>query len=247
MRMASIIGHRGAAGLAPENTLAGLYKAHELKLGWVEIDAALLADQTVVVFHDEKIDRCTPETGYLRDLEWGDVTLLDVGSWFENGKYPYETMPLLPHYLGFAKKLGIGVNVELKTHGDEGVDLGQVAGRRIQFNAHGNILISSFDLDALSAFSADFPKAILYDQLPSDWMKAASELRAECIHLDARFVEQDEIKEIKASTRDVYVYTVNDYETAKKLWDWGVDGVFSDFPNRLNEFYKPEDPSSSGT
>ena len=78
-----VIGHRGAAALAPENTLASFRKAAALGVQWVEMDVSLLADGGTVIFHDEVLDRCTNGHGLLAAQTMDTVVGLDAGSWFD--------------------------------------------------------------------------------------------------------------------------------------------------------------------
>src|SRR5690606_12298150 len=116
---ARTIGHRGCAAHAPENTLAGLREAAKRGVTWVEIDVCLLRDGTPIIIHDNKVDRTTDGTGLLADLDWGQVAGLDAGSWFD-AKFAGERVPRLDDGLTEVQGLGLGLNLELKVHGDEG-------------------------------------------------------------------------------------------------------------------------------
>ena len=77
-----ITGHRGAASLAPENTLVSIEQAAKAGADWVEIDAQLSADGIPMVFHDKTVNRCTNGTGNIADLDLTALKALDAGSWF---------------------------------------------------------------------------------------------------------------------------------------------------------------------
>jgi len=77
--MVQVVGHRGAAGIEPENTLRGFRRAIELGAGWVECDVRLTSDRRLIVMHDETVDRTTNRTGAVRDLTFDRVRALDAG------------------------------------------------------------------------------------------------------------------------------------------------------------------------
>lgn len=233
MMMAPLIGHRGCAGHAPENTLASIHMAAQMGCGWIEADASLLGDGSVILFHDDTLDRCTNGAGPIENLTWADVRLLDAGAWWgTERKYAGANVPLLSEALMCCKSLGLGFNIELKVRGDEGEKLAFAVGEILKTVDHGPVLISSFDMDALQAFAGDAPKGLLYDILPDDWEKTAQNLDAQTVHLWAEKATQDQVDVIKHTGRAVYLFTIND-KSQMKLHN--VDGVFTDFPDRIAE------------
>lgn len=93
-----IVGHRGAAALAPENTLAGIEKVADIGIHWVEIDTQLSADGIPVIFHDETVDRCTNGSGKLASFTLNELKQFDAGSWFE-AAFSHEKIPTLEETL----------------------------------------------------------------------------------------------------------------------------------------------------
>ncbi len=89
-----VIGHRGAAGLAPENTYAGFDIALGLGVDGIETDVQKTKDGVLVLFHDDRLDKTTNGTGVLQELRWNELQELDAGSWFDD-KYAGERIPLL--------------------------------------------------------------------------------------------------------------------------------------------------------
>lgn len=231
MIMPSLIGHRGCAGHAPENTLASIKMAAQMGCGWIEADASLLVDGSVILFHDDTLDRCTNGVGPIENLTWADVRLLDAGAWWGTGRqYAGVHVPLLSEALMCCKSLGLGFNIELKVRGDEGEKLAFAVGEILKTVDHGPVLISSFDMGALQVFAGDAPKGLLYDILPDDWEKTAQNLDAKTVHLWAEKATQDQVDVIKHTGRAVYLFTIND-KSQMKLHN--VDGVFTDFPDRI--------------
>ena len=89
-----VIGHRGAAGLAPENTFAGFDLALEMGVDGLETDVQKTKDGKLVLFHDDRLDRTTNGRGVLQETPWQELQHLDAGSWFD-AKYTGEQIPLL--------------------------------------------------------------------------------------------------------------------------------------------------------
>jgi len=237
MLMAPVIGHRGCAGQAPENTLSGLRQAARAGVRWVEVDATLLADGALVLFHDDELSRCTSQSGFVRQLNWAQASRLDVGRWFGNTRFEGEKMPRLQEALSLCQKLGLGVNIELKTHDDEGEELGAAVAELLR-QGSSNILVSSFDDAALHGFRLNNPACplgLIYDELPEDWQAQAEALKAASIHLAAQHLSVEQVGSVKKTGRELYVFTVNDQAEADRLWGMGVDGVFSDVPDQIQQ------------
>lgn len=237
MLMAPVIGHRGCAGQAPENTLTGLREAVRLGARWVEVDATLLADGTLVLFHDDELSRCTTETGFVRQLNWAQASRLDVGRWFGDGRFEGEKIPRLQEAVSLCQELRLGMNIELKTHGEEGEELGAAVAEQLRHGAS-DILISSFDDAALQSFrlnNPDCPLGVIYDELPQGWQGQAEALNAVSIHLAAQHLSAEQVASVKKNGRELYVFTVNDQAEAERLWGMGVEGVFSDVPAQIRK------------
>ena len=108
-----VIGHRGAAACAPENTLAGFRKAKALGCRWVEFDVRLTADGRPVLLHDNRLERTTDGRGRVSALSLAAVRRHDAGRWFHSS-FAGERVPTLEQALMLLAELGLGANVELK-------------------------------------------------------------------------------------------------------------------------------------
>lgn len=176
-----IIGHRGASGVAPENTLPAWAEARAQGARWVECDVVLSADGIPVLFHDDTLDRTTDGHGPLADQPLAALRRLDAGGWF-HPRFAGTPLPTLAEALAAAVHLGLGVNVELKPDPRRGPNLvaavaaliappvaPPVAGNTAPpggSTAGPPILLSSFD-PALLAEAAtrcpDHPRALLVE------------------------------------------------------------------------------------
>ncbi|WP_422489709.1 glycerophosphodiester phosphodiesterase family protein [Endozoicomonas sp. ALE010] len=231
--MSRIIGHRGLAGEAPENTLAGIRLAAERGLKWVEVDVTLSGDGTLVLFHDRRLNRTTNKKGRLKTLTCSDLATIDAGSWFSE-QFSGEQIPQLGAALILIKELGLGLNLELKTNGCSEPRLVEAVVKTIAEVELPNdrLLVSSFNYAALVRFSdcSDIPVGCLFERLPMNWQKKALRVNAVSIHLNSKRTAKRHISRVKSKGYELYCYTVNSPAVARQLIDDGVDGVFSDYP-----------------
>src|SRR5690625_4611994 len=156
MIAAPVIGHRGAAAIAPENTLAAVRAAADHGVRWIEVDVRLCADGRAVVHHDAMLERCTNGHGKLADHDYAELAQLDAGSHFDP-RFAGERMPLLRDVLALCGERNIGVNLELKVA--EGKSPAALVKEALDvLAAHGpapgQILVSSFNDAALVACRA---------------------------------------------------------------------------------------------
>lgn len=234
----AVIGHRGAAGHAPENTLASVEKAAELGVRWVEVDIKLSRDAVPMVFHDETLQRTTGMAGKVAEMDCAALTQLDAGAWFAP-EFAGETVPTLEQLVALLRRLDMGLNLELKPCKGREAETGRVVAE--VFSAlWPDVLpapvISSFKPDALAAFGAAVPtmeRALLVHRVPADWMAQVKQLSAAAIHIDVRHIKRHHVSEMRAAGLAVRCYTVNDRDDAMRLRQWGVQSLITDFPDRL--------------
>lgn len=222
-----VIGHRGAAGLAPENTLQGFALACQIGVRAVELDVHHVHGRLLVI-HDDTLDRTTSGTGPLAGMELTALRALDAG----NGQcIPYleEVFEALPEK--------VSVNVELKGAGTAGpvMDiLEQYGGGRRE------VLVSSFDLAELERFAGLAGKRFNVAPLFSRWSdripEIAAGLNARTVNLGVRAATKGRILQAREHGLRVLVYTVNNPRTAQRLFAWGATGVFTDYPDRMTGF-----------
>ena len=234
----AVIGHRGAAGSAPENTLAAFRRAAALGTGWVEFDVQLTADGVPVVFHDDRLDRTTDGRGRLDATTAAALRGLDAGSWFSPA-FAGERVPTLVEALDCIAGLGLGANIEVKAGEDQGDRVARVAlaeALAVWPKDRAPPLVSSFARSALAAARAvvpDWPRGLLDARLAPDWRRQADDLAVATVNLRHDRIDAATMAEVRATGRMVLAYTVNRAGRARALWKMGVAAVFSDRPEAV--------------
>jgi glycerophosphoryl diester phosphodiesterase len=231
----SVIGHRGAAASAPENTLAGLRRAKALGCAWVEFDVRLTSDGALVLCHNSTLDRTTTGSGRVSAQSLAMIRQCDAGGWF-GPAFAGENVPTLEEALGLAAELDLGANIELKA--DRGREYATGAAvsatlRRLDGRLP-PVLASSFQpwaLDPLRKLVPRVPRGILFRIVPRGWAEMALRLDCAVIGADHRHLRPRRITEIRAAGYQLAAYTVNNPARARLLFEWGVTSVFSDAPD----------------
>lgn len=216
-----VIGHRGAAGLAPENTLPSFRRAYACGVNAVELDVYAV-DGELVVIHDDTVDRTTDGTGTVASLRLADLRRLDAG----NGS----PIPLLAEVVQ-ELPAHVGLNVELK-----GPDTAAPVAAFLQAHPGLDVLVSSFEHDQLRAFrrlTPDVRLAPLYQRWGIGVWRTALELGAWSVNLSRRAVTAARLAEARRRGLKSFVYTVNDLAEAQRLVEMGATGIFTDFPDRI--------------
>jgi glycerophosphoryl diester phosphodiesterase len=231
----SVIGHRGAAAYAPENTLAGFRAARALRCLWVEFDVRLTADNALVICHDDQLDRTTDGRGRISKMPLAAVRRFSAGSWFGAG-FAAEPVPTLDEALMLCRDIGLGANIEIKAEGRRGPPTAAaIADCLAAFVGDlPPILISSFLLEAVTEAAAlmpTVPRGMLWRKIPRNWATVAARLGCATIHCGHADLTGKLAADIVAADYPLLCYTVNDAARARQLFDWGVASVFSDAPD----------------
>lgn len=233
-----VIGHRGAAALAPENTLASFALAARQGAAMVEFDVRLTADGVPVVFHDDELSRTTDGRGRVAATSLAALKGLDAGGWF-SAAFAGERVPTLAEVLELCLVSGMAVNMEIKPHAGAEAETAERAldlAGRIWPTDRPPPLISSFRVAALARaaeVAPHWPRGLLVERVPADWRARAEALGCVAIHAAHRGLSARRVADMAREGLAVLAYTVNDPDRAKALWNWGVDAVFSDCPGAM--------------
>jgi len=243
----TVQGHRGAAGLAPENTMAAFGVAAALGVGF-ELDTQLSADGVLVVFHDDELDRLTPASGPVASRTATELAQLDAGVHFGPG-FEGERIPTLAAVLeAFADD--VVINVEIKAGRDTDVDALAAAVIEVleQKGLEQRVLVTSFSPFVLEAVRKRNP-AIRRGQIYSDFRGASSlspiqrsllrnlafnrRARPDVLSVNHRMVDGRYVERMHRRGYRIFAWTVNDADRMRTLVDLGVDGIITDRPDLL--------------
>lgn len=225
--------HRGAGKLAPENTLTSMRVGHAHGYRMFEFDVKLSADNVSFLLHDATLDRTTSGRGRADALPWRELARLDAGGW-HSAKYAGEMVPTLAAIARWARAHDVRCNVEIKpTPGRERETGAAVALDALALWRDAEVppLLSSFSAIALEAArdaAASLPRALLFDDLPEDWLERLAAL--ECVALDAnhKSVDAAVVERAHAAGFRVACWTPNDPSRVAELQAFGVDTVITD-------------------
>jgi glycerophosphoryl diester phosphodiesterase len=233
-----VIGHRGAAASAPENTLAGLRAAHRLGARWVEFDVRLSADGQCVVLHDDTIDRTTDGRGEAALLTFSSLRRHDAGSWFD-ASFAGERIPAFAEVIDLLGELGLGANVEIKPAAGQEAETSRVAVDILRRRWPANLpppRLSGFSRGALEAArdaAPEIARGYLFGRLPANWQEVAERFACATIHVDHRKLDRAQAAAVLAAGYPLLAYTVNEPPRARELLDWGLASVITDGPDRI--------------
>ena len=235
--MPKVIGHRGACGGAPENTLASIRRAADFGVKAVEFDATVTQDGHAIVMHDFNVDRCSDGRGPVVLKTLDDVSALDAGTWFAP-EFKGERIPLLRDALALVAEKGMALNLEIKpTLGwEEPTVRAVVETLQVMWPSDARVLVSSMSTQALDLFyelMPDVPLGMITYAVPDCWRERLERYRCLSLHCCHAFVTQKLVDDVHASGHRIHVYTVNDVEQAKALYAMGVDALFSDHPELM--------------
>jgi len=218
------IGHRGAAGHEPENTLRSIRRALDLGAGGIEIDVHRLEGELIVI-HDDRLNRTTNGSGLLRRHTLSQIRTLDAGKG--------ERIPLLREVLDTVNRRVL-VNIELKGLRTASPVLALLH----EYTAHhgwapADFLLSSFHRAELRDLrGSGFPIGILFPRSARLFRPVARALGASSIHVPLAHVTAGLVRRVHADGRRIFVFTVNARSEMERMHQLGVDAIFSDFPDR---------------
>ena len=230
-----IFAHRGASVGAPENTLAAFELALTQGADGIELDVKLSSDGHVVVIHDALVDRTTGAHGRVRDLSLVELRSFSAGSFFSE-KFSAEKIPLLEEVFETVGKKTF-INVELTNYTTPRDHLVESACMLVKrFNLQDRVLFSSF-------FASNLSKAHRYlPEVPCGLLAFAGRLGAwprsfgfafgkyAALHSNLKDVTPQQVQRVHRLKGRVHVWTVNLAADMRRLFDWGVDGIFTDDP-----------------
>lgn len=243
------IAHRGASGYAPENTIPAIELAVEMKADSIEIDVQLTKDGVPVVIHDETVNRTTNGKGYVRTKTLEQIKQLDAGTWFNEAypmfareKYAGLTVPTLDEVF---ENFGTDINYMIEIKEPEiNPNIESVLNDYImKYNVEKVVSIHSFSGSSLRNFHALNPDIPLYQLVWNDYtalrISAAylEKVKTYAVGISPNFqgITSSYVSQVKRAGLQVMPYTVNYQLNMDKAYLWGVDGVYTNYPDRFLE------------
>jgi glycerophosphoryl diester phosphodiesterase len=216
------IGHRGSSGYLLENTLNSFQKALDLKVDGIELDVHLSSEEAIMVIHDETIDRTTNGKGFVNQFtssqlrELGVTTLIEV--------------------LDLANR-NCFINIELKGIGtaEAVVELLQnyISNKNWIYT---DFLISSFDwkmLERVQYLDSNIQIGVLTEKDVNEALAFAKKIKAFSIHPNYNLLTKENVALMQENGFEVYTWTVNSSEDIQKIKLFHINGIISDFPDRI--------------
>lgn len=231
--------HRGARGHAPENTLAAFALAFDLGADGIECDVQRSRDGALVIIHDGTLERTTSGTGPVAAQTLAHLRALDAG---RRWRWP-ERIPTLEETLALAQARGRQINLEIKGQSEaEALGTAQALAAvlaHLDGTERARVLVSSFTLPAVAALKRELPwlrVAALFGGRRwrhADMVAPARALAAEAIHPAVGLAAPAVIQRAHAAGLRVHIWTANRLRVIAQLMAWGVDGLFTDYPERI--------------
>jgi len=229
----AVIAHRGASTGAPENTLAAFRGALELGVDAVELDVHLSADGVPVVIHESLLDRTTDGRGLVKDYPLEALRRLDAGRWF-NERFAGERIPTLTEALEVLRP--VRTIVEIKNGPVYYPGIAAKVAETVRAVGHQAVTVSSFDHPVLLEVrdvAPDLPTAALFMGRFTDPLWLARESGASILHPYWAWITSDLVEAAHAAGLRVETWTVDEPHHARFVIDLGVDGIITNYPDRL--------------
>ncbi|MFS4455077.1 glycerophosphodiester phosphodiesterase [Maribacter sp. 2304DJ31-5] len=223
-----VVGHRGAMGHETENTLASVQKALDLGVDMIEIDVFKIKSGEIVVFHDKIVDRLTNSDGKIEAYTISELKQLTLDGGHK--------IPVLQDVLKLIDNK-IALNIELKGANTSGpVNLIMDNYIREHHWPRQNFMISSFDwneLEIMRTLNPEVDIAVLTEENPINAIPVAKKLNAVAINPNFRTLNADVVSRIKKENLKIYTWTVNEPDDIQQMRKLGVDGIITNYPERV--------------
>ncbi len=233
-----VIAHRGASAYAPENTISSFKKSIEMKSEGVELDIHLSKDGHLIVCHDEKVDRTTNGSGFIKDMTLEELKRLDAGSWFSS-EFSNEKIPVLDEVLKLFCNTNMLVNIELKSDIIIYKNIEEKVIKTIKkFNMKNKIIISSFNhysLVKVKKIDSEIKTGALYvSGIVEPWIYA-KRIGADAIHPLFYGITPEIVEGCMENNIPINTYTVNSEKHIYAVAKAGVSGIITNYPDRARK------------
>lgn len=222
------IAHRGASAYEPENTLVSFQKAIDLKADGIELDVHLSADAVLVVIHDETIDRTTNGIGSVNQFTLAELKEFKIDK--------NQEIPTLEEVFDLVNKQCL-INIELKGNDTAKpvIDLIEVYVKEKKWH-YNDFLISSFDwtmLEEVTHLNAKIRIGVLTEESIENALAFAKKIKAFSINPDFTLLTEENVALLKENGFEIWPWTVNSDDAIRKIKSYEVNGIISNFPDRI--------------
>lgn len=236
MAFPKIIGHRGAPVKAPENTMASFKTALEMGVDGIETDVQMTLDGHLVLCHDELLNRTTNGSGLIKDHTLAQLKELSAGVWFGES-FKYEKIPTLDELLDLLADKNVFINIEIKS----GVVLYPNIEKKVidmihDYRMEDRVILSSFNHYSLlecKKIDKSIKTGMLYMAGFVEPWEYAKKIGADALHPLFYNIRPELMEGIKKSGLSVNPFTVNGEREMRYMISMGVDGIITDYPDRL--------------
>jgi glycerophosphoryl diester phosphodiesterase len=234
MRVPWIIAHRGASAEAPENTMAAFRRAVELGANCVETDLHLSRDGKIVLVHDSTLGRTTNGDGLVKNFTLAELRQFEAGRWFAP-QFAGERIPALDELLDYAGQADLSLYLEIKGGIGYGIERAVIGALRGRKEAQGTVVLC-FDaavIGRIRQLDRLLMTGLVFDAHPEAMVLEAIRVGARQIAPRGDCVSEELIAEAHRRGLKVVTWTINEPEDVRRLTSLGVDGIMSDYPDRL--------------
>lgn len=251
------VAHRGASGHAPEHTLAAYELGEQMKGDYIEVDLQMTEDGVLIAMHDDTVDRTTDGSGFVKDMTLAEIKQLDAGSWF-NEAYPDKAQPeyaglTVPTLEEIIEAFGRGSRYYIETKAPNVYPEMQEELLRVLYKhkligsnaASSKILVQSFSADSLLEMHELDPEVpliqlISYSEPATITDQEISAIKEYALGIGTSYtsIDKEYVEKIRENDLLIHPYLVNSKADMERLLDWGVTGMFTNFPDRLDEVLK---------
>ena len=230
--------HRGASAYYPENTMLSFEKAIEMGCTGIETDVQLTKDGVLVLIHDEMVNRTTNGEGFVKDYTYIELNKLDAGAWMGE-EFTGIKIPTVEELIYLVKDKNIILNFEIKN----GIVMYEDIEQKLidLINKHKikhKVILSSFNhytVAKCNKISKDINTGVLYMEGLYKPYNYAKTVGANAIHPYFHAINEEVIKEAKKHKTQINVFTVDDEEKMKYFLDLKIDGIITNYPDKLHE------------
>lgn len=230
--------HRGASGYYPENTMLAFEKAVEMGCEGIETDVQLTKDGVLILCHDELLDRTTDGKGLIAEASYSEIEKLDAAKLW-SGKFKDVKIPTLDELLNFVNDKNLMINLEIKNSVVDYEGIEEMIIKKVyEYKLDRKVIISSFNhysIKKCKSVDNTLKAGLLYDCRLYEAGKYASQIGADALHPLFYTLNKDVVREIREQNKAINTWTVNEEKYMKALIMLGIDGIITNYPDKLKK------------